>query len=112
MSNTLKSKSMKYNGKSSESTNTADKRTSSSNEMLEKVPIEGTPFHAIRFDQKWFLTMGHYRISEEMNSLKEVQEDAKDASWIRIMQIMNIMIKENYAEILAEAGKHFQPINK
>jgi len=68
---------------------------SGSRQLLEQVPIEDTPFTAVKLDDKWFLTLGKYRLSEVMPSLEMVKEDAKDASWNRIMQIILIMIKEN-----------------
>lgn len=72
--------------------------TEVNNQMLEQVAIEETPFTAVRLDEKWFLTMGKYRLTETLQSLEECKEAAKDASWIRIMQIINIMIKENENE--------------
>jgi len=66
--------------------------------MLETIPIEDTPFTAIRLDDKWFLTLGKYRLSDTLRSLEEVREDARDASWIRIMQICKIMIAEERRE--------------
>lgn len=64
-------------------------------QLYQTVPIENTPFTAVKMDDQWFLTMGKYRISEKMDTLEEVQEDAKDASWYRIMTIINIMIQED-----------------
>lgn len=76
-------------------------------QLLEKVEIEGTPFTAIKLDAKWFLTMGKYRISELYDTLQEVQQDAQDASWMRIMTIMNIMIQEDKALEKAKQAEAF-----
>jgi len=75
-------------------TNLQDKQESTSNELLEKVPIEDTPFTAIRFENKWFLTMGKYRLTEPVDTLEAVQIDAQRADWYRVMQIINLMIEE------------------
>lgn len=64
-------------------------------ELLENIEIEGKPFNAIRMEDKWFLAMGKYRLTEPMNSLEEVLEDAERSDWYRVMQIMNIVIKEH-----------------
>lgn len=72
-----------------------DKSNSKSKEMVEQQPIDGTPFTAVRVDEDWFLTMGKYRLTEKLKTIAECVEEAKDASWWRIMQIMNIMIKEH-----------------
>lgn len=73
--------------------------------QIESIAIEDTPFHAIRFEEKWFLTLGKYRLSEPMETKEQVLEDAKDASWIRIMQIMRIMIQEEGKDQRTEMGK-------
>lgn len=75
----------------------ATKREPPQNEMVESIPLEDTPFTAIRMDDKWFLTLGKYRLSEPVKTFDEVTENAKDASWMRIMQIMRIMIAEHEA---------------
>lgn len=67
-------------------------------QLLEQYPIKDTPFTAVKFEDKWFLTMGKYRLTEKLNSKKECEEAAKDASWIRIMQIIKIVIQEHEAE--------------
>lgn len=64
-------------------------------ELYKQVPIKDTPFHAVKMEDNWFLTMGKYRLSEKLPSLDACMKDAADASWIRIMQIMNIMIEEH-----------------
>lgn len=70
-------------------------KQNSNSKLFEQVPIENTPFTAVKMDDKWFLTMGKYRLSEKLNSLDEVKAEAMDASWMRIMQIMRIMIEED-----------------
>lgn len=70
-------------------------KQNSNSELVEKIEIEDTPFTAIRIEDVWFLTMGKYRLSEPMQTKKEVLEDAQRADWWRIMAIINIMIKEN-----------------
>lgn len=64
-------------------------------ELTEAIPIETTPFTAVRFEDKWFLTMGKYRLTEELGSFQECENDAFRADWERIMSIMQIMIEEN-----------------
>lgn len=64
-------------------------------ELVEKLKIQDTPFTAVRLDDKWFLTMGKYRLTEPMKTFDEVNEDAHRADWTRVMQIIQIMIDEN-----------------
>lgn len=72
-----------------------DNSNSKSNELIEMVKLEGTPFTAIRNDDKWYLTLGKYRLTEELKSLEEAKAESLDASWERIMQIIQIMIDED-----------------
>jgi len=87
--------------KKSLSSDTMDQEHSSSsnsNQLVERIPIEDTPFTAIKCDNQWFLTMGKYRLTEPMPSLDEVTQDAQRADWTRVMQIIQIMIDENEAK--------------
>lgn len=74
------------------------KSNSNSKQLLEQVPINDTPFTAIRMEDKWFLALGKYRLTNQLGSLEECKAEAQDASWIRIMQIMKIVIQEHEAE--------------
>lgn len=82
--------------------NAENKINSNSSEMLEQKTIEGTPFTAVRFGNNWFLAMGKYRLTAEgeCNSYEECEHESENASWWRIMQIINIMIQENKTEQL------------
>lgn len=77
------------------STQEANNSESNSDELVQRIPIEDTPFTAIKFDDKWFLTMGKYRLTDPVDTLEGVKEDAQRADWARVMQIMQIMIDEN-----------------
>lgn len=78
--------------------NETDKQKSNSKELIEKIEIEKTPFTAIRQDDKWFLTMGRYRLTQPLDSKEEALAAGVDESWWRIMQIIKIMITEHENE--------------
>lgn len=65
-----------------------------SSELTEKIEINETPFTAIRIENKWFLTMGKYRITEPLTSKEEVLQDANRSDWNRILQVIGVMIEE------------------
>lgn len=72
----------------------------SNSQLIEYVQIEKTPFTAVRKEEEWYLMMGKYRLNDQpFKSLKEVQEDAKDASWFRIMQVVGVMVEEHYTKM-------------
>lgn len=64
-------------------------------QLIQQEPIKGTPFTAVKVNDVWFLAMGKYRIGEHKKTLRAVILDSKDASWERLMTIMNIMIQED-----------------
>lgn len=90
---------MKHTQKES-SLNTTDQHNnnSSNSELLEQKEIPETPFKAVRMEDKWFLTLGKYRLTEPMQTFEQISDDAHRADWTRIMQIINIMILEHEAE--------------
>lgn len=68
--------------------------TETKNTQLKEVePIEGTPFTAVKIEEKWFLSFGQYRLSEMLESKEECIDNSKDTSWERLMTIMNIVIE-------------------
>lgn len=72
-----------------------DEAKNNTEQTVEYIPIENTPFTAGRQDNKWYLLMGKYRLTEELNSFEEVKEASEVNDWFRIMQICTIMINEN-----------------
>lgn len=72
-----------------------DNSNSKSNQLIEHQPIKGTPFTAIKYENEWYLTMGKYRLTTGRKTLREVLKESKDASWERIMQIIQILIDED-----------------
>lgn len=62
--------------------------------LFEAKPVGDTPFTAIKLEDKWYLTLGKYRLTEALKSFEEVEQEAKDASWWRILSVMQAMITE------------------
>lgn len=77
--------------------NETDKPKSNSDQLLEKIEIENTPFTAIKVEDKWFLMMGKYRLTEALTK-DEVLAASLDESWFRIMQVIKIMIEDHDKE--------------
>ena len=62
-------------------------------ELIEAHKVEDTPFTIIKYGEKWFLTMGKYRLTEP-GTKKEAEAEVHNTSWNRIMQIMMIVAEE------------------
>lgn len=72
--------------------NTTDKQTSS--QLVEHEKVEGTPFTVVRHEEKCYVMLGNYRLTEEFKTMIEAIEDGKRFDWERIMQVIGVMIEE------------------
>lgn len=75
-----------------------DKQQSGKKTILEHHNIPDTPFTAVRVDQDWYLLMGKRRLTGKLPSKEACEEEAKDASWIRIIQVMMAVVDETLTE--------------
>lgn len=69
--------------------------SSSGEQLVEQHPIKNTPFTALKYDGKWYLTMGKYRLTKELQTKEKCIYESKNASWNRLMQVIQIMIDNN-----------------
>lgn len=63
----------------------------SGTELVERNGIKDSPFTVISVENKHFGVMGEYRVTEEMESRGEVEDELKCISWNRIIQVMMIL---------------------
>lgn len=63
-------------------------------ELVERIPIAETPFTAIRIENKWFLTMGKYRLTDPVDSFELIQIEAENTTWDRILQVVKIVLTD------------------
>lgn len=70
---------------------TSEQNSSESSTLVEVKQIADTPFTAVRNEDKWFLALGKYKLSETVDSEEKVHDMAKDTSWSRLMNIMFIV---------------------
>lgn len=56
---------------------------------LEEIP--DTPFTAARYEGKWYLMIGRYRLTEGLKTKKAVLKEAENTSWWRLMAVMKIV---------------------
>lgn len=64
-------------------------------QLVEVIPIEGTPFTANRSDKVWCLCWGIYAISPEMESKKQVLKYLRDNMW-NVVASLAISIADAY----------------
>lgn len=90
---------MQNESKSHTSADETHNNNYNSKQLVETVPLEDTDiFTAVRKNDEWYLYMGKYRFSEARKSLEEVIEDSKKTDWLRIMQVMRVVILDREEE--------------
>lgn len=67
-------------------------KSTSHEELIEYHEIKDTPFTIARQDKDWFVLMGKYRLTQNLQTKEEAIKEARSKSWIRIMQVINIMM--------------------
>ena len=89
---------------SNELSDTSANETDKENYLSSNVP--NTPFQVINAEDKYFVCLGNYRISEMFNTIEEAEIDAQKIDWNRIITIITIAIRkikvEDIVEILGE----------
>lgn len=71
-----------------------DKNESSSNELIERIDIETTPFQAVRKEKDWYVMIGNYVLTPKLHSKDEAIEEAMTITWNKIVNILAIMVEE------------------
>jgi hypothetical protein len=59
--------------------------------MIERWQVPNSPFTVISLENKHFGVMGEYRVTDEMKSRGEVEDELKCITWNRIIQVMMIL---------------------
>lgn len=78
-----------------------------STELREERRIENTPFTAVKLEEKWFLTMGKYRMTDTYESLEELmqEEQLHSTNWNLLTNMLAAMQVELGRVITEEATK-------
>ena len=76
--------------------NTTDKENSL-DETIKRKDVKDTPFEIITIGEQSFGAMGSYRITENKDTIKEVEKEIKKVTWNRLVQVIMILgeLKEN-----------------
>lgn len=77
--------------KRSTSKNVEKQTRQKSSELVKRKIVEDSPFTIITVDGKSFGVMGEYRVTENKNKVEEVEEELKNITWNRIIQVMMIL---------------------
>ena len=83
-------------------TEEATKAPQENTELVEKKPVEHTPFTAIKAGDKWFLACNKYRITPPLDSYEECEKEAHVITWDKIAILISIMIENQPKKFLTE----------
>lgn len=76
-------------------TQNVDKQNFSENtQLVERIEVEDSPFTILKWENKYYLCLGKYRLTEALNTEIEAREEVLNVSWFRILQVMHIVVKE------------------
>lgn len=81
-------------GTASETSNS----NSSNEELVTRKQIPGTPFNIIGANEKWWGTMGKYRLTEQLDTEEDAVMQTTTMTWDRVIQIMQALIEINQEE--------------
>lgn len=62
--------------------------------LTEREPILGTPFTLIRDNEKWFMVMADYRVTETTKTKEEQLDKLDTEKWLLIMHIAIIALRK------------------
>ena len=85
----------------------ANNNGSLNSEIIERFPIENSPFTVITIDGKHFGVMGEYKMTEDYNNRGECEDELKTITWNRIIQVLMVL-----NEISAKDKKFAEEINE
>lgn len=82
-------------------------------EMIERHEIKDTPFYAVREQENWYLLLGRYRLNEHpFKTREEVEKEAEEVNWHRLMQVMRIVAEDVTKEIERKAKQQITEFHK
>jgi len=95
----------KSNGSSDQAINT----DSSQNEKLyDTTPIQDTPFHVVKMQEKYFLARGKYRLTDLKDTFEEVEQEVVNSTWDLLFRVISVAVTESIIQerIMAETVGH------
>lgn len=98
--NDPQSQSKQFNGSANDP---GSNGSSTTDQILEQKPIEGTPFHTVRMDNKYFLAIGKYRLTEPTENEEDAIEASQTMTWNRLIAVMAIIAQEEAKEAAQKA---------
>jgi len=73
-------------------------------QLVETIKVEDTPFQILKWDEKYYLTLGKYRLTEALDTEEQAREEVNNVSWFRLLQVMHIVVKEEINEHRQQKG--------
>lgn len=63
--------------------------------MIERKAIENTPFIMVHTNNKWFITLAQYKLTEPQETEEEALKEIEENKWNNILTIIAIIIDKD-----------------
>ena len=81
-----------------------------SEQLTEIIPIEETPFTAVRVQDKYFLALGKYRLTELLDTYEEIREQTETITWTMLLAVMTIIAREETEEAKEQLSRRIKAL--
>lgn len=63
-------------------------------QLVEREHVDGTPFTAVKQNEKWFLTLGKYKVSSDFQELEELKKWMETDRWELLTTFCSIIAQD------------------
>lgn len=90
---------MEQNSQQLNASETHKEQSNSENQLIEYHEIEGTPFTVSKWQEEWYVLLGHYRLTTGYQTREIAEAEVKEITWFKIMGVVQAMIDENQRQL-------------
>lgn len=70
-----------------------DQAANSKSTLVDRHPIAGTPFEAIKENEKWFAVFGYNKLTEDFEELQEVLDWMEENHWELLVRVITMVVQ-------------------
>ena len=65
----------------------------SDSSLIERAPIQGTPFEVVKEDGKWFAAFGYNKLTEDFDEMQEVRTWMEENHWELLVRVITMVVQ-------------------
>lgn len=66
---------------------------SSDSSLIERAPIQGTPFEVVKEDGKWFAAFGYNKLTEDFDEMQDVLNWMEENHWELLVRVITMVVQ-------------------